>query len=69
LSLILDLIDNIGKKKVFTEMDLRWKYNNMRIKEEEKLRDIIKIRDLAVFIDDVMVRMEIEEEYNNIIKE
>ena len=41
----------------------------MKIKEEEELRDIIKIRDLAVFIDDVMVRMEIEEEYNNIIKE
>jgi len=33
LPLISDLIDSIGKKKVFTKMDLRWGYNNMRIKE------------------------------------
>ena len=33
LPLILDLIDSIGKKKVFTKMDLRWEYNNVRIKE------------------------------------
>ena len=36
LPLILDLIDSIGKKKVFTKMDLRWGYNNMRIKEGNK---------------------------------
>ena len=33
LPLISDLIDSIGKKKVFTKMDLRWGYNNIRIKE------------------------------------
>jgi len=29
------LIDSIEKKKVFTKMNLRWGYNNMRIKEED----------------------------------
>ena len=33
LPLILDLIDSIGKKKVFTKMDLQWGYNNVRIKK------------------------------------
>jgi len=36
LPLILDLIDSIGKKKVFTKMDLWWGYNNMRIKEGDE---------------------------------
>ena len=36
LPLISDLIDSIGKKKVFTKMDLCWGYNNVRIKEEDK---------------------------------
>ena len=36
LPLISDLIDSIGKKKVFTKMDLRWGYNNVRIKEEDE---------------------------------
>jgi len=36
LPLISDLIDSIGKKKVFTKMDLRWGYNNMRIKEGDE---------------------------------
>jgi len=33
LPLIMELIDNMGSKKVFTKMDLRWGFNNMRIKE------------------------------------
>jgi len=33
LPLITDLIDNMGSKKVFTKMDLRWEFNNVRIKE------------------------------------
>jgi len=33
LPLISDLIDSIGKKKMFTKMDLQWGYNNIRIKE------------------------------------
>ena len=36
LPLILDLIDSIGKKKMFTKMDLHWGYNNMRIKERDE---------------------------------
>ena len=33
LSLITDLIDNMGGKRVFTKMDLQWSFNNVRIKE------------------------------------
>ena len=29
LLLILDVVENIGMKKVFTKMDLRWEYNNV----------------------------------------
>jgi len=36
LPLIMDLIDNMGSKKVFTKMDLRWEFNNMRIKKGDK---------------------------------
>ena len=36
LPLILDVLENIGTKKIFTKMDLRREYNNMRIKEEDK---------------------------------
>jgi len=33
LPLITELIDNMGSKKVFTKIDLRWGFNNVRIKE------------------------------------
>ena len=36
LPLILNVIKNIGTKKVFTKVDLRWGYNNIRIKEGDK---------------------------------
>jgi len=36
LPLILDMLENIGMKKVFTKMDLRWGYNNVRIKKEDE---------------------------------
>ena len=36
LPLITDLINNMGSKKVFTKMDLRWGFNNVRIKEENE---------------------------------
>ena len=36
LLLILDVLKNIGTKKVFIKMNLRWGYNNVRIKEEKK---------------------------------
>ena len=36
LLLIIDLIDNMGSKKIFTKMDLRWGFNNVRIKEGDE---------------------------------
>jgi len=36
LPLITELVDNMGSKRVFTKMDLRWGYNNVRIKEGDK---------------------------------
>ena len=36
LPLILDLIDSIGKKRIFMKMDLHWGYNNVRIKEGDE---------------------------------
>jgi len=36
LLLITKLIDNIGNKRVFTKMDLRWGFNNVRIKEDDE---------------------------------
>ena len=33
LPLISDLVDSMGTKRVFMKMDLRWGYNNIRIKE------------------------------------
>ena len=36
LPLISDMINNIGTKKVFTKKDLRWDYNNVRIKEGDE---------------------------------
>ena len=34
--MISDVLENIGTKKLFTKMDLRWGYNNIRIKEGDK---------------------------------
>jgi len=36
LPLILDIIENIGTKKVFTKLDLRWGYNNIRMKKRNE---------------------------------
>jgi len=36
LPLISDVLENIGMKKVFTKMDLRWEYNNVWIKEGDE---------------------------------
>ena len=36
LLLIIDLINNIGSKKIFTKIDLRWGFNNMKIKEGDE---------------------------------
>ena len=86
------------------KLDLRWGYNNVRIKEEnewkvvfiipeglfesivvffsltnslatfqaimnELLRDLINMGKVGSFIDDVMVGIESEEEYNELMKE
>jgi len=40
LSLITELIDNMGSKKVFTKIDLRWGFNNVRIKEGDKWKGV-----------------------------
>jgi len=41
LPLILDVLESIGTKKVFTKMDLRWGYNNVRIKEGDEWKAAI----------------------------
>jgi len=40
LPLITELIDNMGSKKVFTKMDLRWGFNNVRIKEGDEWKRV-----------------------------
>jgi len=39
LPLITELIDNIGSKKVFTKINLRWGFNNVRIKEGDEWKE------------------------------
>jgi len=36
LPLILDIVENIKTKKILTKLDLRWEYNNIRIKKGDK---------------------------------
>jgi len=36
LPLIADILDGIRRRKVFMKLDLRWGYNNIRIKEGDK---------------------------------
>jgi len=43
LPLISDIVENIGTKKVFTKMDLRWGYNNVWIKEGDKWKTAFRI--------------------------
>ena len=38
MPLISDIVENIGTKKVFTKMDLRWGYNNVWIKKGDKCK-------------------------------
>jgi len=40
LSLIADILDGVGKRKVFTKLDLRWGYNNVRIKEGDEWKAV-----------------------------
>ena len=43
LPLISDVLENIGMKKVFTKIDLRWGYNNVRIKEGDEWKVVFTI--------------------------
>jgi len=36
LPLISELVDKVGKERVFTKLDFRWGYNNVRIKEGDE---------------------------------
>ena len=36
----MDVLENIGMKKVFTKIDLRWGYNNVRIKEGDEWKAV-----------------------------
>ena len=38
LLLISDIVENISTKKVFTKLNLWWDYNNVWIKEGDKLK-------------------------------
>jgi len=102
LPLISDVIENMDTKKMFIKIDLRWGYNNIRIKERnewkvaftiserlfkpmvmffgltnspatfqaminELLRDLINMGKVAVFIDDVIVGTEEEEEHDELV--
>ena len=40
--LISDLIDSIGKK-IFTKIDLKWRYNNVRIKKGDEWKTVLSI--------------------------
>ena len=37
------MIDSIGKKKVFTKIDLQWGYNNVRIKERDEWKAVFSM--------------------------
>jgi len=43
LPLISDLIDSVGKKKVFMKMNLCWGYNNVRIKKEDEWKVVFSM--------------------------
>ena len=34
--MISDVLENMGTKRIFTKIDLRWGYNNVRIKEGDE---------------------------------
>jgi len=38
--LITDSIDNMGGKKIFTKIDSRWGFNNVRIKKEDEWKGV-----------------------------
>ncbi|KAF7783141.1 hypothetical protein Agabi119p4_2517 [Agaricus bisporus var. burnettii] len=104
LPLISELIDTMGSKRLFSKIDLRWGYNNIRIKEgdewkaafttfmgafeptvmffgltnspatfqtmmNELFRDLVNTGKVAVFIDDILIGMDNEEEHDKVVEE
>ena len=94
LSLITDIVENIGTRKVFIKINLHWEYNNMWIKKGDKwkvafttpegsfeptvmffglmneiLQNLINTGRVASFIDDIIIRTETEEGYDELVKE
>jgi len=39
----LDIVENIGTKKIFTKLDLQWDYNNVQIKKGDKWKVVLTI--------------------------
>ena len=104
LPLILDIVENIGTKKIFKKLNLRQEYNNVQIKEENKwkvafttleesfeptvmffgltnflamfqtimnkiLWNLINTREVASFINNVIVETEKKEKHNEVVEE
>ena len=104
LPLIADILDGVRKRKVFTKLDLRWGYNNVRIKEGDEwkavftihigaykptvmyfgltnspatfqatmndlFRNLINQGDIATFIDNILVAMDMEEGHDELAEE
>ena len=40
LSLISDIVENIGTKKVFIKIDLQWDYNSIQIKKGDEWKTV-----------------------------
>ena len=55
----MDILENIGTKKVFTKMDLR----------NELLRDLINTEKVAAFINNIIVGIDTEKKYEKIVTE
>ena len=53
LPLILDLINTMGTRKVFTKIDLQWGYNNIWIKEGDEQKAVFTIH-LGVYESTIM---------------
>jgi len=53
LLLITDILDKIEKKKIFTKLDLRWEYNNVRIKKNNEWKAVF-IMHIGVYKPTVM---------------
>ena len=51
--MISDLIDTMGTRKVFTKMDLRWRYNNVQKREGDEWKAAFMIH-LGVYKPTVM---------------